>query len=76
MMENDKEDSVQKRILNYLKSNGVEKSTVQIAEHLGMSANSARYHLMRLHVEGLVKLRIASKRVWLWRAESYGGAEK
>jgi len=57
---------IKERILEFLKSDG-ERSTGEIANHLGISTNSARYHLMRMYLDGLVELRRASGKVWLWR---------
>lgn len=57
--------SIKEKILEFLKS-GKERSTGEIANYLGISTNKARYHLMRMHLDGLVKLRRASGKVWLW----------
>ena len=58
--------SIKEKILEFLKS-GKERATGEIANHLGISTNSARYHLMRMYLDGLVELRRASGKVWLWR---------
>ena len=56
---------IKEKILEFLRSNG-ERATSEIANHLGISTGKARYHLMRMHLDGLVKLRRASGKVWLW----------
>lgn len=56
---------IKAKILEFLRSNG-ERSTGEIANHLGISTGKVRYHLMRMHLDGLVKLRRASGKVWLW----------
>ena len=60
-------ENIKEKILEFLRSNdNVYKSTGEIANHLGISTGRARYHLMRLYLDGLVKLRRASGKVWLW----------
>ena len=59
---------IKEKILEFLRRDKDQyKSTGEIANHLGISTNSARYHLMRMHLDGLVELRRASGKVWLWR---------
>ena len=60
---------VKRRILDFLRENDRPRSTGEIAEHVGISVDSARYHLMRMHLDGEVELIKVTKRVWLWRAK-------
>jgi len=51
--------------LEYLQENG-ERSTNEVAKALGLTNDQARYHLSKLALNGKVKRRVASPRVFLW----------
>jgi len=57
---------VKEKILEFLKRNG-ERATGEIARHLGLPVGTVRWHLMRMHLDGLVELRKVTDRVWLWK---------
>ncbi|RLI19277.1 hypothetical protein DRO54_08815, partial [Candidatus Bathyarchaeota archaeon] len=55
------------KIIEALKSNGGELSTLEVAEKAGIPRNKAAYYLQALAAEGVVERRFKGKAILVWR---------
>jgi len=58
---------IREKIIEALKSNGGELSTLEVAEKVGIPRNKASYYLQALAAEGVVERRFKGKAILVWR---------
>jgi len=58
---------IRKRIIEALKSNGGELSTLEVAEKVGISRARAMYYLNAMAAEGIVERKWKGRATLIWR---------